>query len=424
MIDNKLLRENFDSLIDLLRHRGLPESISKWPELDSKRRELLQSVEGIRAQKNKVGQDVAAAKRAGEDASEALAQLKEIGEQEPQLNKELSHVEEQLQEIELLIPNIPDDSVPQGASESDNRVEKQWGEKRDFDFSPKPHWEVGEKLGILDFERAAKISGARFAVYLGAGARLERALYNFMLDRHREAGYTEVVPPLLVREESMLASGQLPKFKEEAFRTAEFSPELYLVPTSEVPLVNLHRDEVLNESELPKNYTAFTPCFRAEAGSHGRDVRGLIRLHQFQKVELVKLCHPERSFKELENLVADAEGVLEALELPYQRVTLSAGDMGMGAAKTYDLEVWLPGQDCYREISSCSNTTDFQSRRSKVRFKGAETKKPQFVHMLNGSGLAVGRTVVAILENYQRADGSVEIPKALVPYMGGQEVIS
>ena len=424
MIDPKLLREDFAGIKEALATRGLPENIDSWEELDKRRRALLQESESIRAEKNKLGPEIAKAKKAGESAGELQASLRQKGEREKSLGAELSEVEAELREIELLIPNIPEASVPIGTDEADNREEKLWGEKPSFDFEPKAHWDVAEALGIIDFERAAKLSGARFAIYRGAGARLERALINFMLSKHRKSGYEEIIPPLLVREESMLASGQLPKFRDDAFKTGEFDPQLFLIPTSEVALVNLHRDEILENNDLPLYYTAYTPCFRAEAGSHGRDVRGLIRQHQFNKVELVKITTPETSYDELEKLTRNAEEILEDLGLAYRRMTLSSGDMGMGAAKTYDLEVWLPGLDTYREISSCSNTTDFQSRRAKIRYRAEGSKKPSFVHMLNGSGLAVGRTVVAILENYQQADGSVVIPEVLRPFMDGQDRIS
>jgi seryl-tRNA synthetase len=420
MIDPKLLRGDFANTKTLLATRGLPDSIDRVPALDERRRSILGEVEAIRAEKNRLGPSIAAAKKQGEDVSSLLAALKASGDREAELDRELVSVEAELRAIELLVPNICHPSVPVGTSEEQNRVEKEWGEKPHFSFQPKPHWEVGEKLGILDFDRAAKLSGSRFSIASREGAKLERALATFMLDRHTAKGYTEVSPPLLVREETMVGSGQLPKFEKEAFKTAD--PALYLIPTSEVALCNLHIDEILEESALPLYYTAHTPCFRAEAGSHGRDVRGLIRLHQFNKVELVKITAAETSFEEHEKLTRDAEAILEELELAYRRLTLCTGDTGIASAKTYDLEVWLPGFGTYREISSCSNTTDFQARRTNTRYRTAGGK-PQFVHMLNGSGLAVGRTLVAILENYQQEDGSVVIPRALRPYMGGLEVI-
>ncbi len=423
MIDPRLLRQEFNKVSEQLATRGLPSNIGDWPKLDTRRRELISEVEAIRGAKNKLGPEIAKSKKEGKDVSSLFAELKASGEREEAINAELAKIEADLLAIEQVIPNIPHSSVPVGTTSEENREEKKWGEPRKFSFEPKPHWDIGENLGILNFEQARKLSGARFAVYRGDGARLERALINFMLEHHKQRGYIEIIPPLLVREETMVGSGQLPKFRAEAFKTAEFDPQLFLVPTSEVALCNLHADEIIDEGALPIYYTSYTPCFRAEAGSHGRDVRGLIRLHQFNKVELVKICSAETSFDELDKLVADAESILEALGLPYRRVTLCTGDMGIAAAKTYDLEVWLPGQGGYREISSCSNTTDFQARRSKTRYRGAGGK-PQLAHMLNGSGLAVGRTFLAILENYQEADGSVVIPEILRPYMNGQVKIS
>lgn len=424
MIDPKLLRQDFDSVKQQLATRNAPPELDQWVALDSRRRTIIGEVEEMRSKKNRLGPEIAKAKKEGRDISALQQELKEGGEREKALDTELSKVEQQMLDIELVIPNLPHESVPVGRDEHANRIEKHWGEPKKFSFAPKPHWEIGEALGILDFERAAKLSGARFAIVRGVGARLERAIINFMLDRHRQRGYEEILPPLMVRRETMVGSGQLPKFVDQVFKTDEFEPQLFLIPTSEVVLCNLHSDEILEASELPLYYTSFTPCFRAEAGSHGRDVRGLIRLHQFNKVELVKLTSAETSFEELEKLTRDAESILEALELPYRRVTLSSGDMGIAAAKTFDLEVWLPGLDCYREISSCSNTTDYQARRTKTRYRSAAGEKPQFVHMLNGSGLAVGRTLVAILENYQQEDGSVLVPHALQPFMGGLERIT
>ena len=422
MIDPKLLRSNFDSVKQQLKFRAVPPNFDSWLGLDEKRRALQVELEGLRSNKNKLGPEIAAAKKAGTDVSHLTNDLKTAGERERTIEDELRGLEEEQLGIEYLVPNIPHESVPPGADESANREEKTWGEKRAFSFTPKPHWEVGEALGILDFEGAAKLSGARFNLLRGAGAKLERALINFMLDRHTANGYREIMPPLLVKAETMFGSGQLPKFEDQLFKTADFERQLYLIPTAEVALCNLHVDEILDADQLPLYYTAFTPCFRAEAGSHGRDVRGLIRLHQFHKVELVKMTTPETSFDEHEKMTRDAESILEALNLPYRRVTLSSGDMGLAAAKTYDLEVWLPGQDAYREISSCSNVTDFQSRRTKTRFRREKGGKPELVHMLNGSGLAVGRTMVAILENYQEADGSVVIPDALRPFFGAERI--
>ena len=424
MIDPKLLRQDFEGVKQKLQFRALPEQFDEWPQLDAKRRDLLGEFEAIRAEKNKLGPEIAKAKKAGTDAAELLAQLKDRGERESALERELAEVNQALSGIELLVPNIPHESVPVGKDEHANVVQKEWGTKPEFSFKPKQHWEIGEALGILDFERGAKLSGSRFTVYRGNGAKLERALIGFMLDRHAKKGYTEIMPPLMVREEAMIGSGQLPKFYDDVFKTADFEPRLFLIPTSEVALCNMHADEILEASQLPIYYTSYTPCFRAEAGSHGRDVRGLIRQHQFNKVELVKATLPEQSFEEHEKMTRDAESILEELGLAYRRVTLSSGDMGMAAAKTSDLEVWLPGMDAYREISSCSNTLDFQSRRNQSRFRRGPKEKPELVHLLNGSGLAVGRTLVAILENYQQEDGSIKIPKALQPFIGGLEQIS
>lgn len=422
MIDSKLLRQDFATTKERLKTRGLPENIDSWLILDEKRRKLIQEVEEIRARKNRLGPEIAKAKQTGQDVSTLTNELKLTGEREKQINQELVSLEEEQLGIELLIPNICDESVPVGTSEEQNKVEKEWGKKPTFDFEPKAHWDIGEALGIIDFERAGKLSGARFAVLRADGAKLERALINFMLEKHQANGYTEIMPPLLVRRETMIGSGQFPKFEDQAFKTADFDPQLVLIPTSEVALCNLHQDEILEADQLPLYYTSFTPCFRAEAGSHGRDVRGLIRQHQFNKVELVKMTSAETSFEEHEKLTRDAEGILEALGLAYRRVTLCTGDTGIASAKTYDLEVWLPGQGMYREISSCSNTTDFQSRRTKTRYRPEPNAKPQLVHMLNGSGLAVGRTLIAILENYQQKDGSVVIPEALRPFFG-KEII-
>lgn len=422
MIDNKLLRSQFETVKERLQTRSLPGNFNEWPALDTERRSLLSEIEALRAEKNQLGPDIAKAKKEGRDVSELTERLKLSGVREKEINEKLITVEQKLLDIELLIPNIPHTDVPIGKDESFNREEKVVGNKPAFAFQPKPHWEVAENLGIIDFERAAKLSGARFAVYFGDGARLERALINFMLEQHAKSGYREVIPPLLVRPETMQGSGQLPKFEADLFKTAG-EDRLYLIPTSEVPLCNLYADEILDGAQLPIYLTAYTPCFRAEAGSHGRDVRGLIRLHQFNKVELVKLTAAETSFEELEKLTRNAESILEALGLCYRRMTLCSGDMGMAACKTHDLEVWLPGMDAFREISSCSNTGDFQGRRTRTRYRRDKTAKPEFVHMLNGSGLAVGRTVVAILENYQQADGSVVIPEVLRPYMSGQTKI-
>jgi seryl-tRNA synthetase len=416
-------------VLETLRQRGLSvEQVlaqgDPWA-LDAERRSLLQRVEQLRHRQRLAGEEIARRGKAREDASDLKAEMKGVAEEIKELEARLQDVQARLDQVLLLLPNVPDPSVPVGADASANVEVRRVGETPRFDFTPKAHWDLGPELGILDFDRAAKISGARFAVYLGAGARLERALIQFMLDLHtRQRGYREVIPPYLVTAETLLGTGQLPKFEAELFKTRAGEKDLYLIPTAEVPLTALHRDEILEAADLPRKYVAFTPCFRSEAGSYGKDVRGLIRQHQFHKVELVKLTAPEASLSELESMVADAEEVLKRLELPYRVIVLCTGDMGFWSAKTYDIEVWLPGQALYREISSCSSCTDYQSRRSSIRYRPAPKDKPRFVHTLNGSGLAVGRTFIAILENYQQADGSVVIPEALRPYMDGRERIT
>lgn len=407
----------------MLATRGTdPELFGTWEVLDKERREALVEVEDLKRQRNEASKEIGKVKQHGGDAA---AQIEEVGRLKGrigELEEKISDVEVKLADVELSLPNLPDASVPRGEDESANREERKVGTPREFDFEPKAHWDLGPELGILDFERGAKITGARFTAYFGAGAQLERALINFFLDLHtREHGYTEVLPPFIVSRESLVGSGQLPKFEEDLFKLEDH--EYFMAPTAEVPLTNLHRSETLEEAQLPIKYAAFTPCFRAEAGSHGRDVRGLIRQHQFNKVELFQFATPETSFEALEELTAAAEKVLQLLELPYRTVCLSTGDMGFAAAKTYDLEVWLPGQEAYREISSCSNCTAFQARRANIRYRPADGGKTRLVHTLNGSGLAVGRTLVAILENYQNEDGSVTIPEKLRPYMGGLERI-
>jgi seryl-tRNA synthetase len=393
--------------------------------LDQERRTLLQKVEQLRHRQRVCGEEIARRGKAKEDAADLKAEMKGVSDEIKALEPRLQEVEDGLRDALLLVPNAPDASVPEGADASQNLEVRRVGQPRTFDFTPKPHWEVGTALGILDFERAARVSGARFVTDWGAGARLERALARFMLDLHTgERGYTEVIPPYLVTAETMLATGQLPKFAGDSFQTRAGDRDLYLIPTAEVPVTALHREEILEAADLPKKYVAFTPCFRSEAGSYGKDVRGLIRNHQFDKVELVKLTAPEESMDHLESMVADAEEVLVRLGLPYRVVLLCTGDMGFNSAKTYDLEVWLPGQDGYREISSCSNCTDFQARRGGLRYRPEPKGKPRFLHTLNGSGLAVGRTLVAVLENYQQADGSVVVPEVLRPYMGGLERIT
>ncbi|RLB02312.1 MAG: serine--tRNA ligase [Deltaproteobacteria bacterium] len=422
MLDLKFVRENTDVVSKMIVDRGVDLDIEKFKEVDRKRREIIQEVEALKHERRVVSDEIARLKKSGEDASEIIQKMKSVSQRIKSLDAELEEVNKQLQEIMLNIPNIPHESVPVGKDEKDNPVVKRWGEKPKFDFEPLPHWEIGEKLGILDFERAAKITGARFTLYWGAGAKLERALINFMLDLHtKKHGYTEVLPPFMTNSQSMQGTGQLPKFKEDLFKLEGW--DYYLVPTAEVPVTNIHRSETLDVEELPKYYTAYTPCFRSEAGSYGKDTRGLIRQHQFNKVELVKFTTPETSYDELESLLLDAEEVLQLLGLPYQVVVLCSGDLGFSAAKTYDIEVWLPGQGVHREISSCSNFEDFQARRANIRFRRPK-RKSEFVHTLNGSGLAVGRTVVAILENYQQEDGSVIIPEALRPYMDGLEKIT
>jgi seryl-tRNA synthetase len=427
VLDLKRVVEGRDEVLERLRHRGREAeqsllSADPWA-LDQKRRAALTEVEGLRHRQRVVGEEIARLGRAKEDTSALRAEMKGVSDSVKALEAGLAETEQALQKSLEAVPNLPDDSVPVGDASANAEI-RRVGTPRTFDFTPKPHWDLGPELGILDFERAGKISGARFCVLWDGGARLERALAAFMLDLHtRERGYREVIPPYLVNAESLFGTGNLPKFEGDLFKTRAGDRDLYLIPTAEVPVTNLHRDEMLEAADLPKKYTAFTPCFRSEAGSYGKDVRGLIRQHQFHKVEMVKLVTPETSMDELESMVSDAEEVLKRLELPYRVVLLSTGDMGFSAAKTYDLEVWLPGQDAYREISSCSNCNDFQARRANLRYRPEPKGKPRFVHTLNGSGLAVGRTLIAVLENHQQADGSVRIPDALRPYLGGQERI-
>jgi seryl-tRNA synthetase len=424
MLDLNFVRGNLELVEAKLRSRGQdPASLlGGFRELDKERRARITQAETLQAQRNKLSQDVARSRKAGEDASALMEQTKELKQQTEALEKSAAEAEEAMRALLIAIPNLPQDSVPIGSSEADNVEVVRWGQPPVFDFVPKPHWELGEQLGILDFARAAKISGARFAVYWGQGARLERALASFMLEMHtREHGYLEVQPPVLVNQESLFGTGQLPKFAADLFKCQD--TDLYLIPTAEVPVTNLYRDEVLEDSQLPHSLVAFTSCFRSEAGSYGKDVRGLIRQHQFQKVELVKFVRPEESNEQHEQLTGHAEAILQRLELPYRKMLLCTGDMGAASAKTYDLEVWLPGQNLYREISSCSNFEAYQARRANIRYKPRGKNKAELLHTLNGSGLAIGRTWLAILENYQQADGSVRIPKALQPYMGGEEVI-
>ena len=423
MLDIRFIRKNFDVVVQSLKKRNSNLDLTDYQNLDNKRRALLQKVEALKMERNKASEQVARMKQQGEDPGDLFAELSRLSQKIKDLDKEVKQVEEEVQEWILSIPNIPHESVPVGKDEDDNREEKKWGEKPEFDFTPKEHWEIGVNLHGLDFDRAAKITGARFVLYWGWAARLERALINFMLDvQTNENGYTEVLPPVIVNRASMTATGQLPKFEEDLFKLE--NRDYYLIPTAEVPVTNIHRGEVLEEKDLPLAYVAYTPCFRSEAGSYGKDTKGIIRQHQFNKVELVRFAHPDNSYQELETLLGHAESILQKLKLHYRVVTLCTGDLGFSAAKTYDIEVWLPGQGKYREISSCSNFEDFQARRANIKFKPKNSKKARFVHTLNGSGLAVGRTVVAILENYQQADGSVIVPEVLRPYMGGVEKIA
>lgn len=423
MLDIKYLRANLEDVKKKLEHRGedLGE-LGKFEDLDTKRRDLIVKGEQLKSKRNEVSQQVAVLKREKQDADHLIAEMREVGDQIKELDDELRSVEEILENILLSIPNIPHESVPVGETEDDNEEAWKWGEIRQFDFEPKPHWDVADQLKILDFERAGKVTGSRFVFYQGLGARLERALFNFMLDLHTdEHGYKEVLPPYLVNRASMTGTGQLPKFEEDAFLIE--NEDYFLIPTAEVPVTNMYRDEIINGDELPLNYAAFSACFRSEAGSAGRDTRGLIRQHQFNKVELVKFVKPEDSYDELEKLTKNAEKVLQLLNLPYRVLRMCTGDLGFTAAKKYDIEVWIPSYNTYREISSCSNFEGFQARRANIRFRREPKGKPEHVHTLNGSGLAIGRTVAAILENYQQEDGSVIIPEVLRPYMGNRDVI-
>ena len=422
MLDARYLRENLDTVEARLKTRGEGISLARFKELDERRRELLLQGETLKALRNKVTEEIARLQDKSQ-AGDKKAQMREVSQQIKGIDEELKGVEEELQSFLLTVPNIPNETTPVGRSEEDNVVVRLEGEIPSYSFEPKPHWEVGENLDILDFERGAKLTGARFTLYKGAGARLERALINFMLDLHTgEHNYIEMLPPFMVNRDSMTGTGQLPKFEDDLFHLE--GVDFFLIPTAEVPVTNIHRGEILKGSDLPISYCAHTPCFRKEAGSYGKDTRGLIRQHQFNKVELVKFTSPEESYQELQKLLGHAEEVLRRLQIPYRVVELCTGDIGFSAAKTFDIEVWLPGQNCYREISSCSCFEDFQARRAGIRFRPDEKAKPEFVHTLNGSGLAVGRTVVAVLENYQQADGSVLIPEVLRPYMGGAERIS
>ncbi|MDI6790468.1 MAG: serine--tRNA ligase [Thermodesulfobacteriota bacterium] len=419
MLDLKFVRNNIDLLKEKLLQRGSDLSLDEFIAVDGERRKIIQDVEDLRNRRNFVSKEVGRLKKEGQKAEHLMEETRVVKDRIKEMETVLEEKESALSAIILSVPNIPHPGVPIGKDSSDNPVAKRWGDIRQFDFEPRSHWDIGEELGILDFERGAKISGARFTLYKGLGAQLERALINFMLDLHASRHhYTEVWPPFIVNDTSMTATGQLPKFKEDLFKLE--GRDYYLIPTAEVPVTNIHRDEVLEEKELPKRYVAYSACFRAEAGSYGKDTRGLIRQHQFNKVELVKFTTPETSYLELENLLLDAEEVLQQLGLPYQVVELCTGDLGFSAAKTYDIEVWLPGQGTFREISSCSNFEDFQARRANIRFRRSGKTKTELVHTLNGSGVAIGRTVVAILENYQQTDGGVVIPPVLRPYLMGK----
>lgn len=417
MLDMKFVRENPELVMDAMRKRNANVNLDEFLELEKKRRELTLQVEALKSQRNAASQEIGKMKKAGESADAQMAEVRALGDKIAEDDKELKDIEARLKEILMTIPNMPAADTPVGSSDADNPVVRTWREPAKFAFEPQAHWDIGEKLNILDVERAGKVSGARFTFYRGLGSRLERSVINFFLDIHTgENGYTEFFPPFIVNKDSMQGTGQLPKFAEDMFKLEGL--DYYLIPTAEVPITNLHRDEILSGDDLPLYYTAYSACFRAEAGSAGRDTRGLIRQHQFNKVELVKFTKPEDSWDELEKLTANAEKVLQLLELPYRVMRLCTGDIGFSSAATYDLEVWLPAANCYREISSCSNFLDFQARRANIRFRRDTKSKPEFVHTLNGSGVAVGRTVAAILENYQQADGSVIVPKVLRPYMG------
>ena len=422
MLDVRLLRDNLDEVKARMATRGAAVEWDEFVKLDRERRDALANIERLKERKNRLSGEIGKLRQSGGDAAALMSEGEAVSEAIRQAEGPLSEIEARFEQFMLTVPNLPHPSVKVGKDEAENREVRRWGVPPQFDFAPKNHWDIGEELGILDFQRAAKVAGARFAVYRGAGARLERALIAFMLELHTgENGYTEILPPALANRAALVGTGQLPKFEEDLFRLAP--GEYFLIPTAEVPLTNLHRGEVLESGMLPIKYVAATPCFRSEAGSYGKDVRGLIRQHQFNKVEMVKLTEPETSYDELERMVANAEEVLRRLNIAYRVIELCTGDMGFGSAKTYDVEVWLPGQNTYREISSCSNCEDFQARRANIRYRKEKKGRPLFVHTLNGSGLAVGRTFVAVLENYQQKDGSVVIPEVLRPYMGGLERI-
>ncbi|MGT2753615.1 serine--tRNA ligase [Streptococcus ovis] len=425
MLDLKRIRTDFDAVAQKLATRGVAEeTLAELKELDIKRRELLVQSEELKAERNTASAEIAQAKRNKENADDKIAAMQAVSAKVKTIDTELAEIDEKVTAIITVLPNTPHDSVPIGADEEENVEVRRWGTPREFDFDIKAHWDLGEDLGILDWERGAKVTGARFLFYKGLGARLERAIYNFMLDEHAKEGYEEMITPYMVNRDSMFGTGQYPKFKEDTFEINDEERPFVLIPTAEVPLTNYYRDEILDGKDLPIYFTAMSPSFRSEAGSAGRDTRGLIRLHQFHKVEMVKFAKPEESYDELEKMTANAENILQKLGLPYRVLALCTGDMGFSAAKTYDLEVWIPAQNTYREISSCSNTEDFQARRAQIRYRDEADGKVKLLHTLNGSGLAVGRTVAAILENYQNADGSVTIPEVLRPYMGGAEVIA
>lgn len=425
MLDIKRIRNDFDNVAEKLATRGVAaETLTQLKDLDAKRRQLLTKSEELKAERNLASDKIAQAKRNKEDASEQIAAMQKVSADIKAVDAELAEIDDKLTAIITILPNTPHDSVPVGADEEENLEVRRWGTPREFDFEPKAHWDLGEDLGILDWERGAKVTGTRFLFYRNLGARLERALYNFMLDEHAKEGYQEMITPYMVNRDSMFGTGQYPKFKEDTFEINDEERPFVLIPTAEVPLTNYYRNEIIDGKELPIKFTAMSPSFRSEAGSAGRDTRGLIRLHQFHKVEMVKFAKPEESYNELEEMTANAENILQKLGLPYRVLALCTGDMGFSAAKTYDLEVWIPAQNAYREISSCSNTEDFQARRAQIRYRDEADGKVKLLHTLNGSGLAVGRTVAAILENYQNEDGSVTIPEVLRPYMGGAEVIA
>ncbi|BAC11968.1 serine--tRNA ligase [Oceanobacillus iheyensis] len=423
MLDMKYLRQNFEEVQQRLQHRGEDlADLDKFGELDTNRRQLIAETEKLKAQRNEATKKISELKREKKDAEPAIKEMREVGQEIATLDKQLKDIEEKLEQIMLSIPNLPHESVPVGEDEEDNIEARKWGEAPNFAFEALPHWDVATNLDIIDFERAGKVTGSRFVFYKGLGARLERALWNFMMDLHAdEHGYQEMLPPYIVNRSSMTGTGQLPKFEEDAFKLEEW--DYFMVPTAEVPVTNYHREEILGIDDLPKKYVAFSASFRSEAGSAGRDTRGLIRQHQFNKVELVNFVKPEDSYDVLERLTGEAEKVLQLLKLPYRVMSMCTGDLGFTAAKKYDIEVWIPSQETYREISSCSNFEDFQARRAGIRFRREANGKPEFVHTLNGSGLAIGRTVAAILENYQQEDGTVVVPEVLRPYMGGKEII-